>query len=136
MNERTEVTARGLITIGGHLLVAQGTHDPFCHAPGGHVEAGEQPVMALRRELQEELGRAASEVLPLTRLENVFDKGATRIREQMHLFAVKLYPELREVPPRSAEDHLTFRWIALQDMEREQLMPPALYAWARLIGGM
>ena len=136
MAERTEITARGIITIGGHVLVCQGKGEQYTFLPGGHVEAGEEPVMALRRELQEELGRAASDVKPITVVENVFDRGATRIRETMHLFAVTLYPALREVPPRSAEEHLAFRWIAIADMEREQLLPSALYSWVRLIGGM
>ena len=144
MDGRKEVTARGIISIGGSVLVAQGKNDPFTHLPGGHVEAGESPLTSSpafrpgrmsNRELQEELGRSASEVRPVTVIENIFDKGATRIHETLHLFAVKLYPELRAVPARSAEDHLTFRWISIGDMDRERLLPPSVYPWVRLIGG-
>lgn len=135
MQERLEITARGIVTIGNQLLVAQGVHDPFCHLPGGHVEAGEHPADALIRELREETGREVSRVVPITVLENIFDKGATRVHEQMHLYAVTLYPVLLEHPPRSREDHLRFRWIPLHDMAQARLMPPAVHDYVRRVGG-
>lgn len=133
--ERHEITARAIITIGGFLLVAQGRDDGFCHLPGGHVEAGEAPGDALQRELHEELGRTCSTMVPVTVLQNVFDKGATRIREEMHLFACTLFPILQEIPPRSLEDWLMFRWVPLVDLAREKLLPPAVYSYCYLIGG-
>ena len=135
LRECVEITARGIITIGGFLLVAQGREDGFCHLPGGHVEAGEAPANALQRELQEELGRTCSALLPVAVLQNCFDKGATRIREEMWLYACTLFPVLQEIPPRSREDWLTFRWISLTDLAREKLLPPAVYPYCYLIGG-
>ena len=85
--------------------------------------------------MQEELGRAVSELVFVAILQNVFDKGATRIREEMHVFAAKLFPILQEIPPRSEEDWLTFRWIGIADLAREKLLPPAVYPLVHLIGG-
>ncbi len=50
------------------LLVRQhrfGTGEPTLEIPGGMVDAGEQPIEAARRELAEETGFEAREVVPL-----------------------------------------------------------------------
>ena len=135
MAERAETTARAIITIGDRLLVARGKQDMFCHLPGGHVESGEDPADALVRELHEECGRTISSMQKVGEIDNVFDKGSTRVREKMHVYRAKLYPERVEHPPRSMEDHLQFKWIAMADMHREKLLPPAVYDMVRLYGG-
>ena len=137
MIESYEQVARGIITIGGHVLVAQGIGDSFSHLPGGHVEAGEEPANALLRELREELGRDVSEVKYLGQLENTFDKGGTTIYETNHLFSAKLYPPLQnEALPQSKEAHLRFRWVPIQDLEAERLMPPAIIPYVASVGGV
>ncbi len=40
----------------GRLLVEQNLRHGFCFIPGGRVEYGENAVLALSRELQEEFG--------------------------------------------------------------------------------
>jgi 8-oxo-dGTP pyrophosphatase MutT (NUDIX family) len=123
--EHVEVS-RAIITIGNMLLVARGPGEGFVHLPGGHLEAGEAPGDALVRELREELGRELSSCVFLITFDNVYDRGATTVHETTHVFQVTLYPALVEQPPRSAEDHLRFQWVPLQDLERVRLMPPAL----------
>ena len=120
--------ARAVIRIGDQLLVAQGRGDTFTHLPGGHVEASELPVEALLREGREELGRDASDVQPLADFDNIYDDAKTgqTIHEHNHIFSVKLFPYGQEFPPTSKEDHLILRWIALSDVDRERLMPPAV----------
>lgn len=59
--EGRDVVVAGLLVRGGRVLLGHRepgrTYYPDCwDIPGGHVEAGEEPAAALRRELAEELG--------------------------------------------------------------------------------
>lgn len=132
--ERVAV-ARAVILLGNKLLVCQGKGETFCHLPGGHIEAGEIPGNTLRRELLEELGRPVQDAVFLGEFDNVYqwtgDGKEHGIHEHNYLFKVKLYPVLQEMAPRSPEKHLRLKWIDLQDMQKEQLLPPLVHDWIR-----
>ena len=133
-----EVVSRAVICIGGMVLVAQGIGDTFTHLPGGHVEAGEIPGDALTREVREELGREVSEVRFLGTFQNTYDDRAGRhVEEENHVFAVKLYPVLQEVPAEARESHLKLRWVAIGDLARPDvnLLPPAIRGYVELASG-
>src|SRR4051812_49990171 len=51
-----ELIVRAVVAEGSRLLLAQSTGEAWYFLPGGHVEPGEPAVIALRRELEEELG--------------------------------------------------------------------------------
>ena len=114
----TSTTARAIITIADRVLLAQGKDDNFFHAPGGHVEAGELPANALRRELKEELGREIGDLVYLGMLENIFDNREGDVEhEQMHVFRAILFPPgLFDNLPESQESWLRFRWVPIADL--------------------
>ena len=51
-----ELIVRAVVAEGSRLLLAQPTREVWYFLPGGHVEPGEPAAVALRRELEEELG--------------------------------------------------------------------------------
>jgi ADP-ribose pyrophosphatase YjhB (NUDIX family) len=132
---RAEQTARAIITLGDRVLVCQGKTEDYCHLPGGHVEAGEHPADALKRELKEEAGREVSYLKHLADIDNIFDKGNTRVEESMSLYKADLYPMLVEHPARSLEDHLDVKWIPIAEMAAENLLPPAVRPYVEMVGG-
>lgn len=132
----TSTTARAIITIADRVLLAQGKDDHFFHAPGGHVEAGELPANALRRELREELGRDIGDLVFLGTLENVFDNREDDVEhETMYVFRATLYPGLFDNLPESQEDWLRFRWVQMTDLRKVNLLPPTLDQWIMRVGG-
>src|SRR6188472_199085 len=51
-----ELIVRAVVAEGSRLLLAQPTGEAWYFLPGGHLETGEPAAIALRRELEEELG--------------------------------------------------------------------------------
>ena len=132
---RKEYTARAIITLGSYVLLARGKQDSFWHVPGGHVEAGELPADALKRELREELGRDVSDLRYVTTIANRFSRGSTTIDESMTLFKATLFPVISESPPQSMEDHLVFAWIPVAGLWDVNLMPPIMKDWIGYAAG-
>jgi|ERR671922_297386 8-oxo-dGTP pyrophosphatase MutT (NUDIX family) len=124
--EEHVTVARAIVVIGNMLLVAQGADDGFTHLPGGHCEVGEEPADCLVRELREELGREVSSCQKLIELDNIYDRQGTTIHEHNVVFKATLYPARQEQAPQAAEPHLRLRWVPLQDLAQEHLMPPAM----------
>jgi 8-oxo-dGTP diphosphatase len=109
------------LTDPGRLLVARRTAPPqfagMWEFPGGKVEPGEVPEVALHRELQEELGitvRLGAE-LPAP-------NGAgwpLNERASMRVW----FAEIAEGEPRPLEDHDELRWISLRAGDEALTLP-------------
>ena len=83
--------------------------------PGGKVEAGESPEVALRRELQEELGVDISVGLLVDR--SLSDVGSVRI--ELSCYAA----EFEGDDPVSSSDHDAMTWVPLTELSSLQWAP-------------
>lgn len=136
MARRAEAVARAIITVGRQVLCCQGQGQAFYHLPGGHLEAGEQPIDALIRELREELGREVSRVEAVGVFDHIYERGRDTIQETNHIFAVRLFPVMGEQVPRAQERHLSCAWIELDQLDAKRLRPPAVHTLVHLVGGL
>ena len=115
------VSAVALIDADGRVLLAQRpegkTMAGLWEFPGGKVEIGETPEVALIRELREELGidTWASCLAPLTFASHTYDD----FHLLMPLFACRKW----EGTPRAQEGQ-TLKWVFARDL-KSYPMPPA-----------
>ncbi|MHB8352740.1 MAG: A/G-specific adenine glycosylase [Thermoplasmata archaeon] len=103
-----------LLTYGGRLLAQRrppgGLLVGLWELPGGHIEAGESPEDAARRELFEETGIAAGPLRPLGRVRH----GYAHFRVELHLFTGALG---RAPPPTRPHQ----RWLTPLELRRRPI---------------
>ena len=124
------VVAAALVDSDGRVLIAQRPEGKqlagLWEFPGGKVEPGETPEIALIRELEEELGIVVKQacLAPF-----VF---ASHTYETFHLL-MPLYLIRRWEGEPEAKEHKAIKWVRPNDMSQYP-MPPAddpLVAWLR-----
>ncbi|WP_039018488.1 8-oxo-dGTP diphosphatase MutT [Halocynthiibacter namhaensis] len=115
------VSAVALIDVEGRILLAQRPEGKsmagLWEFPGGKIEPGETPEIALIRELHEELGIETWEscLAPLTFASHSYDE----FHLLMPLFACRKWAG--QVQPREGQ---TLKWVKSKDL-RDYPMPPA-----------
>ncbi|WP_055084783.1 8-oxo-dGTP diphosphatase MutT [Jannaschia donghaensis] len=115
------VSAVALVDVDGRVLLARRPEGKsmagLWEFPGGKVEAGETPEIALIRELQEELGidTWASCLAPLTFASHTYD--------DFHLLMPLFVCRKWQGQPIAREGQ-TLKWVRPKDM-RDYPMPPA-----------
>ncbi len=105
--------------------------EPFWICPGGGLEAGEEILPAIRRELKEELGLESFELGPLVwRRRHTFNFRGRRLRqtEAYHIVHVnKFDPALSDEEEKKV--FLEFRWLSLPEIRTspERMTPLSLH---------
>ena len=81
------------VRVGTSLLLVRASYRREWNLPGGGIRPGEAPEAAARRELAEEVGLAAPELVPLGVVSGLWDGR----RDRVHLFELRLdrLPALR-----------------------------------------
>ncbi|MBI3335686.1 MAG: NUDIX domain-containing protein [Candidatus Portnoybacteria bacterium] len=101
---------------------AQNKKKGFYYFPGGHVDFGEKAEHALARELQEELGIIVDTFSFIGAVENVFTEDK-KIHHELNLI-FEAIPNI--VTDQSKEDHIQFRFVDVNKLSREKILPVAL----------
>ena len=119
-----EIVSRALITRENDFLICRRKGSDYWFLPGGHIEPGENGKDALIRELREERGSEIEISAFVGVIENFFEQNNQKICEINLIFQVL---ELGKMDERaSKEDHLEFKFIKLNDFEKENVLPRAL----------
>lgn len=134
MSRGVEVIVRAVLVADGRVLLAHKPGAAHTFLPGGHIEPGESAAAALRRELQEELGLAASVGRFLGAVEHAWTEGEGG-HEVNLLFLVRADGLPADRPPASREPHIEFLWQAADALAARRLEPRVLCevlpAWLR-----
>lgn len=124
--------SRAIIIHQGKLLLVYNPaqEDPYYYLPGGHIEDKEPALMALKRELKEEIGIDSFQNFRyLGCLEHIFDEqnNCTCHNHEYSFCFLTESPELdSSIIPSQIEAHVGFYWADLQELSRLKLLTPTL----------
>jgi len=134
-----EKTARGILVYGQSILVSAAIDEPFWILPGGHIDPGETPLQALKREWMEEVGVSIQRIVPVAMLQTRWRRGGLLqgdlVQETLHLFWIK---DLLQLPLgifRGPESSLRFRWVMATQLITENVLPLEAIYWIQDVVG-
>ncbi|MFC5404319.1 NUDIX domain-containing protein [Cohnella soli] len=121
---------RGIIISDNKVLLAHAIGHRNTFLPGGHIEFGESAPIALKREIEEEIGLSCDVESFLGVVEHKWEKDKALHCEINQVFKLKI-PEL-EAPksPTSRESHVEFYWVPVNELDKHNLQP---YPFRKLI---
>lgn len=118
------IRACGLLRRDGKVLLQRKRGDSVWALPGGRVEAGETPEVALAREFREELGWEVRTGPRLWEIENVFIHHGIEVQQHEAYFEVACDAEALTLMDKSLE----FRWVAQDELMTLDIRPVAVRA--------
>ena len=124
-----ELIVRAVISDGSRLLLAQPVGESWFFLPGGHVEPGEPAAVALRRELEEELG---AERVRVGGVLAIVENGYTDARGDHHELNLLHRVAVDDHIDGSREEHLSFRWLETSELDQVEIRPTAVAELLRL----
>ncbi|MGB0258499.1 MAG: (deoxy)nucleoside triphosphate pyrophosphohydrolase [Coraliomargarita sp.] len=119
-NNTIDVVCLIAIDLDNNILATQRAKDKplglLWEFPGGKIDTGESPEVALRREIQEELGLELGKLIQHPEVTHHYDFGTIQLIP--FITRVETRPELPEL-----NAHAAAQWIALNDWEQLQWAP-------------
>ena len=127
-NKNVEQIARAMIVKDGQILAAHRINAGNIFLPGGHIENGESPEEAIRRELNEELGLACKPGKFRNLVPHSYREKKTAHREVNYLYETELSGLAAGSDPESKETHLEFFWVKndIRELKKMNLKPALL----------
>ncbi len=114
---------RAIVLVEGKVLLAHQTGAENTFLPGGHAEEGESAEETLVREIEEELGMAATIEGFVGAVEHLWVEGGEANHEINLLFEVRV-PGLDSAnAPQALESHIEFIWSEPEQLKEHHLEP-------------
>ena len=121
-HDTIECIARAVIIHEGAMLLCKPIADDYFFFPGGHVEFDEDSIVALKREIKEEVDGTITDTRFIGILENQFSQAGETKHEMNIVFEAKLGSSDIE----NMEDHIESRWVPLAEFKEGRVLPVLL----------
>ena len=133
MAQITRIGVYGIYFKKGKMLVIEQQSGPFkgkFDFPGGGIEFGETPQIALQREFAEEVAMGFDALSLETNLTNVFKVPKSEEKAAYTFFQIGLIYQVSGVYPLSGEEtgELRYFWVGLDELQ-EQNCSALLFKW-------
>lgn len=123
---RFHLRARAVIIDNDHILLCSSGNKDILFLPGGHVEKNETVSYALKRELQEELGKNFEISKYLGLIEYKYQKNNENHFEINHIFLVNNNEISSKSLSKSLEPKVSFKWIKISDLQNYNVQPSSI----------
>lgn len=120
---------RGVITFQNHILLSTTTpHNrefakDLYFLPGGHVEYNESSIVALKREIKEEMYLEVGDLKFIGALECSWDKKGDVYHEINLIYHVNIPDLSLKSPPKSSDPFIEFVWCPVQNLSEYSILP-------------
>ena len=115
-----ETIARGVCVQNGKVLLCKAKGGASTYLPGGHIDFGETGRQALVREMEEEMGVAATAGALLGVVENQFQQHGKPHAEINLVYRLSVADGTAAA---AREDWIEFEWRDLSDLDAANLLP-------------
>lgn len=130
-NYKLNVRAAGIIIHNNKLLVHRNINKDHHALIGGRIAIGENSEEALKREIQEELGKEIEITGNAATIENFFEMDSKKYHEIMFVHQAEFVNEEDKKIENTIEniegkDYLKYEWVDLDELDEYPLKPQAI----------
>ena len=130
-NYKLNVRVAGIIIHNNKLLVHKDINSDHYALIGGRVKIGEDSETALKRELQEELGKNIEITEYISTIENFFEMKETKYHEILFVYQAEFIEEedkkiVYTLKNAEGKDYLKYEWLDLDKIDQYPLLPKTI----------
>ena len=128
---KLNIRAGGVIIHNGKILVHKNINkDHYC-LPGGRIEIGESSEQAIKREIQEELGKKIDIIGYLATIENFFEMENKKYHEIFFIHKIEFANEEDKkinytMHNLEEKEYLQYEWLDFDKVEEYTIVPKCL----------
>lgn len=124
---KLNVRTTGVFTNNGKILLHRCPSDGHYALPGGRIQATEDSITALKREVNEELGLNIENISFMAVIENFFNTPKCKYHEYMWMikgdFEEKSVYNQEKIYGKEADKELIFEWIEVNKLKSIDFRP-------------
>ncbi|MDD2505117.1 MAG: NUDIX domain-containing protein [Bacilli bacterium] len=121
--------AVGIIKKNDKYLILNVDDSAYYHIPGGHIEIGEDSLVAVTREIKEELGYTVKTASLFCIQENFYKKKSAVQHGVEYYYLIETEEELETIDrvvidiDRGVDKSLQIKWVSIEDLKEIDLRP-------------
>ncbi len=121
--------AVGIIQKDNKYLILNVDNSSYYHIPGGHIEIEEDSLVAITREIKEELGYTVKDAKLFCIQENFYEKNNISHHGVEYYYLIETEEDIEPIDrvvienDRGVEKHLQIKWVSIEELKEIDLRP-------------